>query len=231
MARRRTLGEPLRARGQTSSGSRSSSVADRRVAGVALDVDAAAGCGRATSGSTSCASPSSSIVAGTSTMRTIGRVDEHGDRHAEAEQLQRAVVAEHEGAEHAHHDQRRGGDDPRRDGEAVGDGGGVVAGAVVLLLHPRQEEHLVVHRQAEHDREQHHRRPRLDRAGLVDADQAHAPAPLEDGDDHAVGRADRQQVHDHGLQRHEQAAEHDHQQQERQDQHGADQQRAAGRAR
>ena len=36
------------------------------------------------------------------------------------------------------------------------------------------------------------------------------------GDDHAVGRADRQQVHDHGLERHEQRAEHDHQQQERQ---------------
>ena len=46
------------------------------------------------------------------------------------------------------------------------------------------------------------------------------PAPLEDRDDHAVGGADRQQVHDHGLERHEQRAEHRHQQQERQRQHG-----------
>ena len=38
--------------------------------------------------------------------------------------------------------------------------------------------------------------------------------PLEDRDDHAVGRADRQQVHDHGLERHEQRPEHEHQQDE-----------------
>ena len=62
---------------------------------------------------------------------------------------------------------------------------------------------------------------------LVDADQVHAPAPLEDGDEDAVGGADRQQVHDHGLERHEQAAEHRHQQQEAEQQHDADQQRHA----
>ena len=33
-----------------------------------------------------------------------------------------------------------------------------------LLPDPGQQEHLVVHRQAEHDGEQHHRHPRLDRA-------------------------------------------------------------------
>ena len=102
--------------------------------------------------------------------------------------------------------------------------------AVVLLLDAREEEHLVVHRQAEHDGEQEHRHPRLDRPGLVDADQLHAPAPLEDGDEDAVGGADRQQVHDHRLERHEHAAEHGHQQQEAEQQHDADQQRhAAGR--
>ena len=51
------------------------------------------------------------------------------------------------------------------------------------------------------------------------------PAPLEQGDHDAVGRADRQQVHDHGLERHQQRAEHDHQQQERQHQHGAEEDR------
>ena len=88
-----------------------------------------------------------------------------------------------------------------------------------------QEEHLVVHRQTEHDREQHHRRPGLDRTLLADAEQAGTPAPLEDGDDHAVGGAHRQQVHDHGLQRHEHAPEHGHQQQEREHQDGTDQDR------
>ena len=43
---------------------------------------------------------------------------------------------------------------------------------------------------------------RLDRRRR-DADDVAQPAPLEEGDDDAVGRADRQQVHDHGLERHE----------------------------
>ena len=89
---------------------------------------------------------------------------------------------------------------------------------VVLLLDAAEEEHLVVHREAEHDREQHHRHPRLDRAFLADADEALDPAPLEDRDDHAVRRADRQQVHDHGLERHEQRSEHEHQQHEAEEQ-------------
>ena len=66
-------------------------------------------------------------------MRTIVASMKHGDGEAEAEQLERAVVAEHEAAEHADHDRRGGGDDARGGGEAVGDGGRVVAGAVVLL--------------------------------------------------------------------------------------------------
>ena len=64
-----------------------------------------------------------------------------------------------------------------------------------------------------------------------DAEQAGAPALLEDGDDHAVGGADREHVHDRGLEGHEQRAEHDHQQQERQPDDRADEQRqAAGEA-
>ena len=97
--------------------------------------------------------------------------------------------------------------------------------AVVLLLHAREQEDLVVHREAEHDREQHHRRPRLDRAFTVDADQARAPAPLEHRDDDAVRGTDRQQVHDDGLERHEQRPEHDHQQQEAEHEDRADQER------
>ena len=107
------------------------------------------------------------------------------------------------------------------DREAVGDRGGVVAGAVVLLLDAAEEEHLVVHRQAEHDGEHHQRRPRLDRSLLPDAEQARAPAPLEHRDHQAVRDADGEQVHHHRLQRHQDRAEHHHQQQERQQQHDA----------
>ena len=110
------------------------------------------------------------------------------------------------------------------DGQPVGHRGAAVAGAVPLLPDPGEQEHLVVHRQAEHDGEQHHRHERLDR-GALDVEQAAAPAPLEHGDDDAVGGADRQQVHDHGLERHQQRAEHHHQQQERQAEHGGEEPR------
>ena len=182
-----------------------------------------AGSGRATSGSHQLRSPSSSIVAGTSTMRTIvaststatasPRPNSFSDRsspstNAEnthtmisaAAVITRAVAA-------------------RPSATAVA----LSLRAVVLLLHAREQEDLVVHRQAEHDREHHHRRPRLDRAFAVDADEAGAPAPLEHGDDDAVRRTDRQQVHDDGLERHEQRPEHDHQQQEAEDEHRTDQ--------
>ena len=70
-------------------------------------------------------SPSSSIVAGTSTMRTSGGVEQHGDGQPEADQLRCARTSPtHEAAEHAHHDRRRSGDHPRRRGQAVGDGAG-----------------------------------------------------------------------------------------------------------
>src|SRR4051794_24421225 len=75
-----------------------------------------------------------------------GGIDE--DRHGqpETELLDHALVAEHERAEHGHHDQRGGGDDPRRCRQSVRHREAVVAGAVVLLLDAREEEHFVVHR-------------------------------------------------------------------------------------
>ena len=60
-----------------------------------------------------------------------------------------------------------------------------------LLVDAADEEHLVVHREAEQDREHHHRQERLDRPGPVDADQAAPPAPLEDGGDDAERGARR----------------------------------------
>ena len=47
----------------------------------------------------------------------------------------------------------------------------------VLLAHPAHQEHLVVHREAEQDREHEHRCQRHDRHRLVHADQAPAPSP------------------------------------------------------
>ena len=49
--------------------------------------------------------------------------------------------------------------------DAGDDGHGGVSGAVVLLPHPGQDEDLVVHRQAEQEREDHHRQPEVDGAG------------------------------------------------------------------
>ena len=92
------------------------------------------------------------------------------------------------------------------------------APVVPLLAHPADEEHLVVHREAEEHREQHHRDPALD---LVVRDQAErlAPAPLEDDDEQPVRRADREAVEDDRLERQEQRAEGPHEQDVRGEQH------------
>ncbi len=92
--------------------------------------------------------------------------------------LMTRLVLEHEGAEHDDHDRRGGGDDAGGGGEAVGDRAFVLSlGAVVLLLHPREQEHLVVHREPEHDREHHHRDERLDRAPACRCRRASRASP------------------------------------------------------
>ena len=110
-------------------------------------------------------SPSSSIVAGHQHHPDDGRVDEDRGGEAEAEQLERRLG-------------RRGRSRRTRvtmiSAAAVitravaarpsATASRVVAGAVVLLADPREQEHLVVHRQAEQDREHHHRDERRDRA-------------------------------------------------------------------
>ena len=79
-------------------------------------------------------------------------------------------------------------------------------------MHARHEEDLVVHREPEDDREQHHRQERLDRAGPVHADDARQPSPLEDCDHDPERRADAQHVHQHRLERNEHRPEHRHEQ-------------------
>jgi hypothetical protein len=85
-------------------------------------------------------------------------------------------------------------DDLGRGTEAFHDAVDVAVAAVVLLVDAREDEDLVVHRQAEQDGEHHHRHERGYGHGLVETDQRSPPPPLEHGDDHAVGRSDRQQV-------------------------------------
>jgi zinc protease len=94
------------------------------------------------------------------------RVQEDRDREAEAHLLQRRDPTARERREHRDHDHGRAGDDAARGPQAVGDRLGVVLGLVVLLADPAQQEHLVVHRKAEQDREEEQRQPRLDRLDL-----------------------------------------------------------------
>ncbi len=94
-----------------------------------------------------------------------------------------------------------------------------VAGRLVALLDAREHEDLVVHAQAEDDREQQHRRDRLHVAERLEAEEAVEPAPLEDDHQHAVGRRDRQHVHQHRLDRQHDAAQHQQQHEEAQPDH------------
>jgi hypothetical protein len=159
-------------------------------------------------------------------MRTRVASRKHGDGEPESEELDLADVLEHERPEDHDHDRRGGRDDPCGRGQAVGHRGRRVAGAVVLLADAGEHEHLVVHRQSEHDGEEHEGDERVDRPGL-DAEQRVTPSPLEDDDDHAVGGGDREHVHDHGLERDEHRAEHHHEDEERHAEDGGEEQRHA----
>ena len=105
-------------------------------------------------------------------------------------------VAGREAGEDGDDDQRRAGDDPRRRARRRA----TTALArrrrccVVALLDPAEQEHLVVHREAEQDREQEERHPGLDRVHLLEAEETGADAVLEDEHEQPVRGADREQV-------------------------------------
>ena len=84
---------------------------------------------------------------------------------------------------------------------------------------------MVVHREPEQDHEHEDRQPLRDPAVGREAEQVRAPAPLEDGDEHAVGGADRQQVEHDRLARDHDRAERDEQEQEREHEHEAEDER------
>ena len=97
------------------------------------------------------------------------------------------------------------------------DDGLLVRRAVVpLLAHARHEKDLVVHREPEQHREEHHRDPGLD---LVVRDQAgpRARAPREHDHEEPVRRSDGEQVQDDRLQREQHRAERAHEQEVRRD--------------
>ena len=103
-------------------------------------------------------------------------VEEHGRGEAEAELLEYAVFAEHEGQEYADDDRRGGCDDAPGECEALADGPLGVAAARPLLVDARDEEDLVIDRKPEDDREEHHGDEGLDRA-LADFHDAVRASP------------------------------------------------------
>ena len=172
--------------------------------------------------------PSTCIVAGTSTMRMIVASTSTAVARPMPSALRNDVGAQHEGAEHRHHDRRRCGDDPGRGRQPPRDRLRGITRLQPVLADPADEEHLVVHRQPEQDREHQDRDERGQRRLAVDADEPAEPAALQRVGDHAVRGADRQHVHHGSLDRDGDAAEHHEQQQERQAHHTADEQRQRG---
>jgi hypothetical protein len=150
-------------------------------------------------------------------------VQHHGQRQADAEQLEERHVG---GAERQECDGQQGGGgahDPPGPLEPERHGCCVPAGAVVLLLDAGQEEHLVVHRQAEGDAEHEDRHRRVDAAGGREVEQAGEVAVLEDPDHRAERGGQAEQVEDQRLDRDQHAS--GHQEQQHQGGHGDDGQR------
>src|SRR5215831_7776644 len=79
-----------------------------------------------------------------------GGVDEDGGGHADAEHLEGDVQQGGEDGEHGHHDHRGAGDHAGAAGDAAGDGAGGGGAAVPPFADVPEDEHVVVHRQPEH---------------------------------------------------------------------------------
>ena len=127
------------------------------------------------------------------------RVGEDRDAEQQPELLRHAVRREQEREEHRRHDQR-GGDDHAADaGDAVLCTASTVVARGRAPRAPAHQEHLVVHREAEEDRERDRRHEALDRAGAVEPDQPHAVTELYDEREHAEADERRQERRQRGL--------------------------------
>src|SRR5580700_5989819 len=112
-------------------------------------------------------------------------VEQHGSGQADADLADDLLAGQDERAEHQDHDGGGGDDDPAGGGLAGADRLVVVAGGDPFLADPGDQEDLVIHGQAEQDRDHQHGQERFDRPGLAEVKQPQAPAVLEDGDHHA----------------------------------------------
>ena len=84
---------------------------------------------------------------------------------------------------------------------------------------------MVVHREPEEDHEEQERQEGVDPAGELETEELLAPAVLEDEDEDAVGRADREQVEQDCFRCDHDGAEGDEHQPEREQQHEAEDER------
>ena len=109
-------------------------------------------------------SPSSFIVAGSSTRADDRRVDQDRRREPDAELLEEQHRERAEDREHADHDDRCARDDAGGGLDPVRDRLVRARAAVERLADPADDEHVVVHREAEQDHEQEQRHHRLDPA-------------------------------------------------------------------
>ena len=99
---------------------------------------------------------------------------------------------------------------------------------VVLLAHPGEDEHLVVHREPEQEREHHQRDPGRHRAGGVDAPEQLRPVPvLPDHASTPQAAATLATFRTHRLERQQQRAERPREQDERDERDQGDHQREA----
>ena len=144
-------------------------------------------------------SPSSFISDGTSSARTIVASISTASAVPEPELLDEDHLRRHERADRDAEQDRGRGHDPA--GPLQPDGHRLVVGqpAVARLLDPREQEHAVVGREPERDREQQDRLRGLQRALARVAEQALQPAVLEDQLEDPERGAQRQQVHDQRL--------------------------------
>ena len=120
------------------------------------------------------------------------RIDDHGQRGADAKLLERGDVRRGERAHRSAEEQRRGADDTPAALQAGGDRNFVGRTGVVGLLDARQQEHAVVGRQPEGNDEEDDHVGLLERARGRVAEQALEAAVLEDEHQDAERGAERQ---------------------------------------
>src|SRR6202012_2221305 len=129
-----------------------------------------------------------------------GGVDADPERECGGENPHVSRGDPRQGDEGQEQDEGRGGDEPASAGDAVAGGVISVVAVVVFFTDAGQQEHFVVHRQAEQEREHRDRYPHSDRPGRGLAEQQLSPdAVLPDQHGDAVGRADRQHVEHQGF--------------------------------